>query len=490
MQSALDNLSIVVVGASGDLARKKLFPALFALYCQGLLPPSFTVFGFARTAFTDAEFRAKISENLACRYAPGASCAERMSEFLKRCRYVTGEYGSRDAFLDLFAAMQAGEGGAAVNRIFYLAIPPAVIMDVARAIGDAGLVSCEPDRPWSRVVIEKPFGRDRQSSDLLASELVKVFSEAQTFRIDHYLGKEMVQNLMVLRFANLIFEPLWNRNFVQNVQICWKEDIGVMGRGGYFDSAGIIRDVVQNHLLQMVALVAMEPPARFESHSIRNEKVRVLQCIAPVGRDDAVIGQYTASERGGGMRSANYRDDAAVAPDSITPTFAAVALRVKNPRWEGVPFLIRAGKALDGRMTEIRILFREVPGNLFCKYGGCPAANELVIRVQPDEAVHFRIVNKIPGLGLKIEPRNLDLSYQSAFKQEIPEAYESLLLDVIRGEKSLFIRNDELAAAWDIFTPLLHTLERERVVPEPYEFGGGGPAAAEALAARHGVQWA
>jgi glucose-6-phosphate 1-dehydrogenase len=214
----------------------------------------------------------------------------------------------------------------------------------------------------------------------------------------------------------------------------------------------------------------------------------VLKCIPPVGREDAAIGQYTATERGG-MRRAGYRDEPTVAPGSITPTFAAVALQVRNPRWEGVPFLIRAGKALDGRMTEIRILFREAPGNLFCKYGGCPAANELVIRVQPDEAVHFRIVNKIPGLGLAMEPRNLDLRYQAAFKQEIPEAYESLLLDVIRGEKSLFIRGDELAAAWDVFTPLLQDLDENRVVPEPYEFGGGGPAAAEALAVKHGVRW-
>jgi len=490
MNGEADSLTFVTVGGSGDLARKKIYPALFALYCQGLLPKTFHVFGLARTPFSDEGFRARVAERLTCRYTPGTACAERMREFLARCRYVTGAYGARESFLDLYAAMRAAEGEREANRIFYLAIPPAVFLDVAHAIGGAGLVSCDPRRPWSRVVIEKPFGRDRESSDLLARELAQVFTEEQTYRIDHYLGKEMVQNLLVLRFANLVFEPIWNRNYVRCVQIAWKEDIGVEERGGYFDGTGILRDVVQNHLLQILALTAMESPERYEAGRIRDEKVKVLRAVPPVAADEVVLGQYTAAASGGGERRRGYREEPGVAPDSVTPTFAALALQVRNRRWDGVPFLIRAGKALDGRMTEIRVQFRPVPGDIFRHLGGCPADNELIIRVQPDEAINFRIVSKTPGLGLKLAAGDLDLLYRSAFRQEIPEAYESLLLDVIRGDKTLFIRGDELEAAWDIFTPALHDFDRRRREPQPYPFGSAGPAAATALAERYGVRWA
>jgi glucose-6-phosphate 1-dehydrogenase len=483
-----DDLSIVVIGASGDLARKKILPALFALYCQKRLPRNFTVFGFSRTPFTDEAFRARITEHLTCRYAPGESCAERMDEFLGRCHYVAGDYASPDAFLDLYGRMAGLEPGPATRRMFYLAIPPSVFMDVARSLGASGMVSCDPDRPWSRVVIEKPFGRDRESSDRLARELAQVFTEAQTFRIDHYLGKEMVQNLMVLRFANRVFEPIWSREHIRDVRISWKEDIGVGGRGGYFDAYGIIRDVVQNHLIQILALVAMERPAALDAAHIRERKLEALKAIPPVGPADLALGQYAGGRRGSARFSA-YREEDGVAPDSTTPTFAAVAMAVRTPRWEGVPFLVRAGKGLDERKTEIRIRFREAPGNLFCATGGCPAENELVIRVQPDEAIYFKIVSKIPGLGLTLEPRHLDFSYKAAFTQEIPEAYESLLLDVIRGDRSLFIGGDELAAAWDIFTPALRELEGRKEQPESYEFGSGGPPGAAALAERRGVAW-
>jgi len=480
MSQPSKGLSFIVIGASGDLSRKKVFPALFALYCQGYLPEEFHVFGFARSRFSEAEFRARITEHLTCRYAPGDSCAQRMEEFLARCHYMSGKYGSSDSFLDLFTMMRRHEGGRSPNRFYYLAVPPSVFLDVTRAIGDAGLVSCTEDEPWSHVVVEKPFGRDRQSFDVLTEAMSKVFTESQIFRIDHYLGKEVIQNVIVLRFANLVFEPVWNRDFIRGVEIVWKEDLALEGRGGYFDQYGIIRDVMQNHLLQILALVAMEPPGRLDAAHIASEKVKVLRSVPPLKIEDLLIGQYGESVKGG-TRLPAYVEDETVPDDSITPTFAAARLTINNPRWQGVPFLITAGKGLDARMTEIRIRFRDVPRSMFCGPDGCPDANELVIRVQPDEAIYLSIVNKVPGMGMKLRSRNLDLQYKAAFAEQIPDAYESLLLDVMRGDKSLFIRSDELRAAWDVFTPVLHEIERRRLVPEPYPFGSRGPAAERLL---------
>jgi glucose-6-phosphate 1-dehydrogenase len=481
-------LSIVVIGASGDLARKKILPALFALYCQGLLPDDFKVFGFARSTMDDASFRDRIVEHLTCRYVPGESCAERMDEFLARCFYVAGQYNSRDAFLDLYQAMRREEVDEHVNRVFYLAIPPSIFLDVAHALGGAGLVQCGISDPWSRVVIEKPFGRDRASSDELVEEMGKVFREAQTFRIDHYLGKEVIQNLMVLRFANLIFEPIWNRNYISDVQISWKEDLTTAGRGGYFDHYGIIRDVMQNHLIQILALVAMEPCTKIDAGHICNEKVKVVRQIAPLTMDDIVVGQYTGAEWKGRIYPA-YVEDETVPDDSITPTFSAAVLTIDNDRWRGVPFLVRAGKGLECRTTEIRIRFRSVEKSMYAALGDDHhAPNELVIRVQPDESIMLTVANKVPGMGMKVKRTQLDLSYHEAFEELIPDAYESLLLDVIRGDKSLFIRKDELAVAWDIFTPVLHQLEAEGVRPELYPFGSRGTAGAETLAARYGIR--
>jgi glucose-6-phosphate 1-dehydrogenase len=403
-----------------------------------------------------------------------------MDEFLARCHYVQGAYGSRDSFLDLYQIMRAAEGNLDANRFYYLAIPPSVFLDVARAIGDAGLVSCGSSEPWSRVVIEKPFGHDRTSSDELTRALAQVFTEDQTYRIDHYLGKEVIQNLLVLRFANLVFEPLWSREFVHSVRIVWKENLGLEGRGGYFDEYGIIRDVMQNHLLQILALVAMEPPSRLDSSRIAAEKVRVLRQVSPLRIEDLVVGQY----RGGdldGRRFPAYVDDPGVPDDSTTPTFAAARLAITGPRWDGVPFLVSAGKGLDARKTEIRIRFRDVPLKMFCDADRCPAANELIIRVQPDEAIELSFTNKVPGMGMVLRSSSLDLQYKETFSEMIPDAYENLLLDIMRGDRGLFIQKRELEAAWDIFTPVLQQMEEHRVVPESYRFGTEGPEAARKL---------
>jgi glucose-6-phosphate 1-dehydrogenase len=473
-------LSVVVLGASGDLARRKILPALFSLYCQDLLPRRFTVYGFARTPMDDGAFRNLVAGHLTCRYTPAASCADRMAEFLDRCHYVSGQYGDPGAMLDLFERMRA-TGGYPANLLFYLAVPPSVFLDVSRAIGAAGFVRCAAEDPWSRVVIEKPFGHDRASSDALTSELAAVFTEDQTFRIDHYLGKEIVQNLMVLRFANLIFEPLWNRRHVERVWIDWREDLSLEGRAGYFDGYGIIRDVMQNHLVQILALTAMERPRRAAAREVRDEKVRVLRCVPPVTPERLVVGQYTAAAWNGVARR-GYREEPGVPPGSRTPTFAAAALGIDNDRWRGVPFIMRAGKGLNARESEVRIQFRNVPDNIFGQGGRALPSNELVIRIQPDEGVYLGVVNKVPGLDMTLEKTELNLRYQVAFQRTIPDAYECLLLDVIQGDKSLFIRADELEAAWDIFTPALHRLERDGVEPAPYPFGSTGPDIGRILA--------
>lgn len=489
-QNGLDTdkpLSLVILGASGDLAQKKIIPALFALYSQQHLPKDVNIFGFARTRLNDEEFRKKVVENLTCRYVPGESCAEWMDAFLSRCHYVAGQYDSVDSFHDLSKVMKQGEGGGIANRLYYLAIPPSIFIDVVRSLGRAGLVSCESCPGWSRIVIEKPFGRDRESSDLMTNELSQVSNEQDIYRIDHYLGKEIIQNLMVLRFANTIFEPLWNRANVESVRITWKENFGIGDRAGYFDQFGIIRDVMQNHLIQIASLIAMEEPSSLGSQFVRDEKVRVLKCIDPVTIDNLVVGQYKGTVRGK-TRVPSYAEEPGVPPGSITPTFAAAVLKINNNRWHGVPFFIKAGKGMDARVSEIRIQFRPTARNIFSEIRPTLTDNALVIRVQPDEAIYFRIVNKQPGLKLELVDTDLNLKYVAAFHEPIPEAYEALLLDALRGDKSMFIRNDEVAAAWDIFTPVLHELEERAIKPELYEFGGRGPTSTDALAARHRLE--
>lgn len=481
-------LSIIVIGASGDLAIKKIFPALFALYCQEYLPNDFHVVGFARSPLNNEEFRNRIMSRLTCRYTPGEKCDEKMDAFLSRCTYVQGEYNSPDSYRQLHEELRHLDANGHENRIFYMSIPPFLFLDVAHALAKADLVHRGDNAGWSRAVIEKPFGSDRETSDDLTQSMGKVFTEEQTYRIDHYLGKEVIQNLLVLRFANLIFDPIWNRSYIRSVQISWTEDIGTEGRAGYFDEYGIMRDVMQNHLLQMLALVAMDQPLSLDAQFVRDEKVKALRAIAPIKLDDLVIGQYAEGELGG-RHHVGYLDEKGTPTGSITPTYAAAVLHIKNRRWDGVPFFIIAGKALNTRMTEIRIRFDQVPSNIFRRNGNHLSANELVIRVQPDAGISLRVVNKVPGLGIRLDESNLDLSYEAAYSgTEIPDAYESLILDVIKGDKSLFIRSDELEAAWDVFTPVLHQIDREKVRPEPYPYGSFGPERAQTLFERYGLQ--
>ncbi len=483
-------LTFIVLGASGDLAQKKLFPALFALFGQKLLPAGCKFVGFARTNFTDVSFRERIAQDLVCRYVPSESCDEWTGRFLENCFYVEGHYDDVESFQRLAGRLAELEGGRQSDRLFYFAVPPMIFPKAAAVLAAASLAreAEKHDGAWHRIVLEKPFGRDRLSSDALTGQIHELFLPRQIYRIDHYLGKAVIQNLLVLRFANLVFEPIWNRNYVDYVSIIWKEDVGVGSRAGYFDQYGIARDVLQNHLFQILALVAMEPPVRLEPQFVIEEKVKALRSILPIKLQDIVLGQYQGRSTADAYFPA-YREEMGVPKDSVSPTFAAAVLNIRNRRWDGVPFFISAGKALDARTTEIHVRFKPVPGGLFCPEQGCLAPNELVIRVQPNEAILLDIVTMEPGLSVKLAPAQLDLRYEQAFNRLIPDAYERLLLDVIAGDKTLFISSDELSASWDILDPVLKASDANEILLEPYQFGSKGPARVEELLKRFGINF-
>ncbi len=474
-----DAAFVVVLGASGDLAAKKIYPALFALFCKGCLPEQFKIVGFSRTPYSDDEFRQKITGSLTCKYVPGENCREKMDAFLSRCLYLSGDYASTEAFTLLRAMIEktVGEPGwGPCGRLFYMALPPDVFMAAAKSMKAAGLLNVEGQGEWTRVVVEKPFGRDSDSSRQLAAEMADTLGEDRVFRIDHYLGKEVIQNLLAIRFANLVFEPVWNRDHVAEIKIRWKEKIGVEGRGGYYDHYGIIRDVVQNHLIQMLALTSMEQPTGLSPEFIKQEKIKVLRSMPPISFDDVVVGQYGAGTAADGSPHIDYRQEKGVPTHSITPTYFRGVFKVRNRRWDGVPFVVEAGKALNEQLTEIRVTFKEIPGDIFRGDPDRLVHNEMVIRVQPQESILLLINNKRPGEGFSLVKTHLDLVYSQAFKETIPDAYESLILDVFKGDKSLFISHEELAAAWEIFTPLLKDMEDFGMEPETYPFGGEGPS--------------
>lgn len=481
-------LSIIVLGASGDLAKKKTFPALFHLFQQGFLnTKEVHIFGYARTKITDDDLRDRIRGYLSPRSGESAEQAETLSNFLQLIKYVSGSYDREDGFLLLNDEISKHEYSknsqvGTSRRLFYLALPPSVYPSVCKMIRKYCMNRSDLGG-WTRIVVEKPFGKDLDSAEQLSSQLGELFDEPQLYRIDHYLGKELVQNLLVLRFANRFFLPLWNRDNIANIQIVFREDFGTEGRGGYFDEYGIIRDIIQNHLLQVLCLVAMEKPVSLKPEHIRDEKVKVLQSVLPIKNDEVVLGQYEG-----------YTDDPTVSKDSNTPTFATMVLRIHNERWEGVPFIMKAGKALNSRKAEIRVQFKDVPGDIFrCKKQG---RNEFVIRLQPSEAMYMKLTVKNPGLDMSTIQSELDLSYGQRYQGvTIPEAYERLILDTIRGDQQHFVRRDELKAAWEIFTPLLHDIDNGKIKPLPYTPGSRGPEAADVLLANagyvqtHGYIW-
>ncbi|XP_068502118.1 glucose-6-phosphate 1-dehydrogenase 6, cytoplasmic-like isoform X2 [Phaseolus vulgaris] len=442
------SLSIVVLGASGDLAKKKTFPALFHLYVQGFLPPNeVCIFGYARTKITDNDLRNRLRGYLVPGKDSSLEQLEEVSKFLNLIKYVSGSYDSKDGFCNLdkeiseHESLKSSAQGPS-RRLFYLALPPTVYPSVCKMIKTYCMNKSDLGG-WTRIVVEKPFGKDLESAEQLSTEIGELFEEPQIYRIDHYLGKELVQNMLVLRFANRLFMPQWNRDNIANVQIVFREDFGTEGRGGYFDQYGIIRDIIQNHLLQ------------------------VLESVLPIKDDEVVLGQYEG-----------YRDDDTVPDHSNTPTFASVILRVHNERWEGVPFILKAGKALNARKADIRVQFKDVPGDIFkCQKQG---RNEFVIRLQPSEAMYMKLTVKKPGLEMETIQSELDLSYRQRYQgATIPEAYERLILDTIRGDQQHFVRRDELKASWEIFTPLLHRIDKGEFKSIPYKPGTRGPAEAD-----------
>ncbi|XP_072181726.1 glucose-6-phosphate 1-dehydrogenase-like isoform X1 [Diadema setosum] len=463
----------VVLGASGDLAKKKIYPTLWWLYKDGLLPKKTTFVGYARSVMSIDELRKRATPYMKLKDGQ----EEKVNEFFKANRYVKGSYTDDAAFENLNGVLETIEKGQKANRLFYLALPPSVFKDVTTHIKG----TCMAKNGWTRVIVEKPFGRDLESSSELSTHLAGLFSEEQLYRIDHYLGKEMVQNLMVLRFGNRIFSPIWNRDNIASIIISFKEPFGTQGRGGYFDEFGIIRDVMQNHLLQILCLTAMEKPSSTNAEDIRDEKVKVLKCMQPLRMEDVVLGQYVGDPEGEGDAREGYLDDPTVPKGSVTPTYALARFMVKNERWDGVPFILRCGKALNERKAEVRVQFRDVPGDIF----GNVQRNELVIRVQPNEAVYVKLMTKKPGMQFGTEETELDLTYGSRYKDlPLPDAYERLILDVFCGSQIHFVRNDELAEAWRIFTPLLHEIEEKKPKPISYKYGSRGPAEADELTSK------
>jgi glucose-6-phosphate 1-dehydrogenase len=479
---------LVVFGASGDLTKRKLLPALEALSRRHLLSPSFAVVGVARTEMDDAGFRQIMRQSV-----PNAAAG--WADLASRSRYVAGEYSDPRTFDELREVLSElddhlGTGG---NHTIYLATVPAVFADVASALGKVGL--SQPTQPGAavRLVVEKPFGRDLSSARQLDAALHNTFEEEQIYRIDHYLGKETVQNVLALRFANAIFEPVWNRSYVEHVQITVAESLGVEGRGGFYETAGALRDIVQNHVMQVLALTLMEPPGAVDPQSIRDEKVKALRAVVVPDRrrviDDVVRAQYDSGWSEGKAVPA-YRDEPDVDPHSQTETYVAMRLEVDNWRWAGVPFYVRTGKRLPKRLTEVALQFHSVPHLLFDANSARDLhPNTLVLRIQPDEGVSLRFGAKVPGQAFAVRDVLMDFSYGAAFMEETPDAYERLLLDAMVGDPTLFIRSDEVDQAWQLVAPLLETWAAGAAPLAGYAAGTWGPRQADALLARDGRQW-
>ena len=478
--------AIVVFGATGDLARRMLFPSLYFLDADGLLPPNLRIIGAARSPLRDSDFRAEVEKAVRDR-SDGALDGEVWKRFASRLRYCGGDAASPDTYSCLGGLLEGAE-----ERVFYLSTSPALYGEIARGLAKAGL-----SNGASRIIVEKPIGRDRASCDAINSDLAAHFSEDRIFRIDHYLGKEAVQNLIALRFANTLFEPLWDKVAIDHVQITVAETVGVEGRWGFYDEYGALRDMVQNHLLQLLCLVAMEPPANLEAESVRNEKVKVLRSLRPiVGPEIArrtVRGQYKRGVSEGESVPGYTEESGGEASD--TETFVALCAHVENWRWAGVPFYLRTGKRMPVRSSQIIIQFRAVPHSIF---GSSDLqANRLTIRLQPEEEISLLLMNKTPTLaqgamqgGFDLKPLSLNLSLDDAFsKQRRRIAYERLLLEALQNNSTLFVRRDESEAAWTWVDGIVQGWEKQAVAPSPYAAGTWGPSGAFALAERNGHSW-
>ncbi len=481
-----DPCALVIFGASGDLTRRKLFPAIYSLAFRNLLPERLAIVGVARTEESDTAFRTRMKK--AVREFGRDPLEEKVWKRLADgMHYIATDFAAdkgEDELVALLARLDQ-ERGTAGNRVFYLAVPPAAIATLVEELGTR-----RGERAgWTRLVVEKPFGNDRASARRLNNELTRYFAEREIFRIDHYLGKETVQNLLALRFANGIFEPIWNRQFVDHVEITVAESIGIEGRSAFYEAAGAVRDVFQNHVLQLVALTAMEPPVDFSSESVRNEKVKVLRAIRPPGWRRVVRGQYGPGWIEG-KPVPGYRDEPGVARTSTTETFVAAKLYVDNWRWAGTPFYIRTGKRMPRRETTITIQFKRAPHPPFAKEASEGVApNVLVVHVQPDEGVTLGIGAKVPGQGMTLRTVNMNFLYGGAFRTELPEAYERLILDCLLGDATLFTRADEVDEQWALVDSIVAGWKRHRTTFPNYDAGTWGPDSAAEILRRDGREW-
>jgi glucose-6-phosphate 1-dehydrogenase len=477
-----DPCTVVLFGATGDLAHRKIFPALFHLAKGGELPSPFGVVATSTSVGSNEVYRAQLRQSVT-RFTGGRALEEAAwATFSGDIDTVAGDYTRPASWQGLRAAIEAAEGRRATdrNRLFYLAVPPTSFPPILAGLRDASLLHAPNGSPWSRVVIEKPFGRDLTSARELNRLVAAALDERQAFRIDHYLGKETVQNILVFRFGNSIFEPLWNRKYIDHVQITMAEEIGVERRGKFYDATGVMRDVVQNHLLQVLALVAMELPATFGADDIRDEKLKLLRSVRPLSPADAVHGQYVG-----------YRGEEGVAKGSRTPTYAAVRFHVDNWRWQGVPFYVRAGKGLARRTTEVSVHFQQIPFCLFGREDVCQLIepNVLLLRIQPDEGIALSVATKVPGDDLAVGSVRMDFSYADAFHHSPGDAYEKLLLDAMRGDATLFARRDGDEQAWSLLAPVLEGWEASSAEPAFYERGSAGPTEADLLPRQDARRW-
>jgi len=478
--------ALVIFGATGDLAHRKILPALYNLAHQGALPERFELVGVSRSQHPDEEFQAiaRASVERFSRTRPDPSVLDGL---LSEMRYISGVFDDDNVYSELGRALEEldEKAGYPLSRVFYLSTAPQFFPVIVRELGKAGLNQACDGRD-TRIVIEKPFGYDLASARELNAAVLEVFDESQVFRIDHYLGKETVQNMMAFRFANALFEPVWNRNYVDQVQITAAEDIGIEGRSGYYEGAGALRDLVQNHMLQLVALLTMEPPTKLEANRLRDEKLKVLEAIVPPDPSDvpnmAMRAQYAAGVQGG-VPVPGYLEEDGVAADSRTETYAALRLEISNWRWAGVPFYLRTGKRLARKVTEIAVQLKPVP-HLFLQSEGSIGVqpNEIVLTVQPDEGVSISLGAKIPGTRMRIRPVNMEFHYGTSFVSQSPEAYERLILDAMRGDATLFTRNDEVEALWGIIDPILTAWKNDTTSPAlQYPAGSQGPPEANSL---------
>ncbi len=496
-----DPCTLTIFGATGDLTHRKLMPALFSLFRQGLLPDRFAVVGFARRDYDDLSFRAWMADSIR-RFSPAPVDEARLADFLAHVHYQRGDVEADPGCFHDYRKRLDDTTRFPAAQLFYLSVKPDLFGRIVEGLDRAGLIRPVDDPAWSRVVVEKPFGMDLLSARALNRVCLAHLDERQIFRIDHYLGKETVQNILSVRFANAIFEPLFSHQFVDHVQITASETTGMEhGRGAFYDSSGALRDMVQNHLLQLLCFVAIEPPGRLLAESVRNEKVKLLRSIEPLaaasGDLPAVRAQYTAGQVDG-RRVPGYREEERVASDSRTPAYVALRLGIENWRWKGVPFYLRTGKCLPRRLTEVVVQFKTPPLQLFqsveCVGDVCDLTsahpNRLIFRIQPAEGLALRISAKRPAMGYWVEDVEMGFSYSDKWPNKLPEAYERLLLDVWRGDSTLFTRSDEVEAAWEVVQPLLKAWESDTVTPlAAYAAGTWGPVEANRLFRSPSTAW-